>query len=133
MSRLSPATSIPRPTQENGQESNKNKPLRKTGWKEEPMRALIISTLAMVLVGGKMGSERRVQTGGLPPGAYQQTCRDIRSNNYRLDASCQRNDGSWTNTWLDYRSCGGSIVNDDGNLRCVDSSGGASQGNVPSG
>src|SRR5215813_6080101 len=90
------------------------------------MRGLIIVALAVVLAGGIL----RAQTGGLPPGDYQQTCRDIRSNNYRLDATCQRNDGSWTNTWFDYRSCSGSVVNDDGNLRCV---GGTPPGSVPSG
>jgi major membrane immunogen (membrane-anchored lipoprotein) len=88
------------------------------------MRGLILSVLAVVLVGGTL----RAQTGGLPPGNYQQTCRDIRSNNNRLDASCQRNDGSWNNTWLDYSSCG-AVVNDDGNLRCA--SGSTSQGLPP--
>ncbi len=92
------------------------------------MRGLIMPTLAAVLAAGTLGTTSSAQTRGLPPGDYQQTCRDIRSNNYRLDASCQRNDGSWNNTWLDYRSCGGSIVNDNGNLRCA---GGASQGLPP--
>jgi hypothetical protein len=78
------------------------------------MRGVIISALAVVLVGGAA----QAQTGGLPPGNYQQTCRDIRNNNNRLDASCQRNDGSWNNTWLDTSSCS-SVVNDDGNLRCA--------------
>jgi len=89
------------------------------------MRGLIFSALAVVLVAG-VG---HAQTGGLPPGDYQQTCRDIRSNNNRLDASCQRNDGSWVNTWLDTSSCS-SVVNDNGNLRCA--SGSTSQG-LPAG
>lgn len=92
------------------------------------MRGLIFSALAVVLVAG-VG---HAQTGGLPPGDYQQTCRDIRSNGNRIDASCQRSDGSWANTWIDTSSCGGgSIVNDNGSLRCA--SGSTAQGGVPSG
>src|SRR5215470_2433376 len=55
---------------------------------------------------------------GIPSGSYKQTCRDIRNNGYRLEATCQSQGGDWRTTSLDYRGCGGEIVNDDGNLRC---------------
>src|SRR5215471_6731559 len=59
------------------------------------------------------------QGGGLPYGDYQQTCRNIRNNGYRLDATCQKRSGNWRNTSLNYRDCQSSIVNDDGRLRCA--------------
>lgn len=56
--------------------------------------------------------------GGNPYGSYRDSCRDIRDNGSRVSASCQRTDGSWNNTALDYRGCRGQIINDNGNLRC---------------
>jgi CVNH domain len=53
-----------------------------------------------------------------PYGSYQQTCRDIRSDGDRLSAHCQRADGGWNDTSLDYRNCRGEVINDNGNLRC---------------
>lgn len=61
------------------------------------------------------------QTGlaqGAPYGSYQQTCRDIRTNGDRIFANCQRVDGGWNDTSLDFRSCRGEVINDNGNLRC---------------
>lgn len=56
---------------------------------------------------------------GYPRGDYVQTCRDIRADGNRLDAECQRRDGSWRRTSLDDMSrCRGSIINNDGNLMC---------------
>jgi CVNH domain len=55
---------------------------------------------------------------GVPYGSYQQTCQDIRSNGDRLSARCQREDGGWNDTSLDYRNCRGGVINDNGNLRC---------------
>jgi hypothetical protein len=55
---------------------------------------------------------------GGPYGSYQQTCRDIRTNGDRVFANCQRADGGWNDTSLDYRNCRGELINDNGNLRC---------------
>jgi len=56
--------------------------------------------------------------GGLPPGDYAQTCRNIRTNGNRLDAECQKKNGHWRKTSLDnIDQCGG-IVNNDGRLTC---------------
>src|SRR5260370_16908243 len=35
-----------------------------------------------------------------------------------LKAHCQKTDGGWRNTSLDYRGCGGQVINDNGYLRC---------------
>ena len=57
--------------------------------------------------------------GGIPPGDYRQTCSDIRVNGQRLDASCQKVDGSWRKTSLEnFSRCGDRISNVDGRLRC---------------
>ena len=56
---------------------------------------------------------------GLPYGTYHRTCRNIRMHGDTLSASCQRVDGGWHNTSLDYGSCrGNQVINDNGNLRC---------------
>jgi CVNH domain len=52
-------------------------------------------------------------------GDYVRTCRDIRNNGNRIDATCQTRDGNWRRTTLDNANqCSSSIVNDDGHLRC---------------
>jgi hypothetical protein len=56
--------------------------------------------------------------GGRPYGDYQQTCRDIRCNGSTLTANCQKRDGGWRSSSLDYRGCHGPVINDNGNLRC---------------
>lgn len=57
--------------------------------------------------------------GGIPPGDYRRTCSNIRVNGQRLDASCQKADGTWRNTSLDnFNRCGNRISNIDGHLRC---------------
>jgi CVNH domain len=63
--------------------------------------------------------------GGLPNGTYRQTCQNININGDRLSAHCQKVDGGWRNSSIDYRSCRGSeIVNENGNLRCAGGGGG---------
>jgi hypothetical protein len=57
--------------------------------------------------------------GGLPHGSYRQTCQNISINGDRLNARCQKVDGGWNNTSIDFRNCqGAEIINDNGNLRC---------------
>ncbi len=96
------------------------------------MRTSILSALAVALLVGVLGTASVAQTSALPPGSYQQTCRDIRDNGSQLNAKCQNRSGQWQNTSLDYRSCQGSIVNDNGQLRCSSDSSGPQAG-VPSG
>ena len=66
----------------------------------------------------------------IPPGAYRDSCRGIRTDGWLLKATCRQNDGSWRSTALDMRGCDRSVVNDDGRLRCG-GSGGSS--NIPRG
>ncbi len=62
--------------------------------------------------------------GGVPPGDYQQTCRDVRTNGNLLQARCQKRDGGWRTSSLDTRTCRSRIINDDGYLRCTQGGGG---------
>jgi hypothetical protein len=82
------------------------------------MRSIILSALAVSIAFG-ISAKGVAQTSGLPPGKYQQTCRNIRSNGSQLIASCQKKDGHWQDTSIDTSSCSGGIVNDDGRLRCA--------------
>jgi hypothetical protein len=56
--------------------------------------------------------------GGLPYGTYRQTCQKIRLDGNMLKARCQKTDGGWRNTSLDYQGCQGQVINDNGDLRC---------------
>jgi hypothetical protein len=68
--------------------------------------------------GGYYGGGREGREGGLPPGDYKLTCRNARANGYRLEATCQKRDGGWRDTSLNYDDCRSRIVNDNGHLRC---------------
>ena len=81
------------------------------------MRPYIVPALAAIALGVALGPASLAQR-GIPYGTYQQTCRDIRSNGYTLSARCQRVDGGWHNTSINYENCRGQIINDNGNLRC---------------
>lgn len=56
--------------------------------------------------------------GGLPPGDYQLTCQNIHVDGDNLRATCQKRDGGWRNTHMDFDHCNSPIVNDNGHLRC---------------
>jgi hypothetical protein len=77
--------------------------------------------------------------GSVPRGDYQQTCRDITTNGSTIQARCQKRDGDWRTTSLNYRDCHGGIINDDGHLRCGSGyqgggyHGGGWQGGLPRG
>src|SRR5215472_13039268 len=83
------------------------------------IRSISSALTAFLLVAGLQGSAARAQSqGGRPWGDYQKTCRDIRYNGYTLTANCQKRDGGWRSSSLDYRGCHGPVINDNGNLRC---------------
>jgi len=61
------------------------------------------------------------QSGGgnwLPPGNYKQSCRNINVEGNILQAQCQRANGSWRFTSLDYEDCYNDITNQNGRLQC---------------
>jgi hypothetical protein len=54
------------------------------------------------------------------PGDYVQTCRNISTYGNRMEAECQRRDGSWRRTTLNnIDQCSYGIINNDGRLTCA--------------
>jgi hypothetical protein len=54
-----------------------------------------------------------------PRGSYVQTCQNITTSGYTLQASCQKKNGTWRQTSLaNYNQCS-DIANNNGKLRCV--------------
>lgn len=71
--------------------------------------------------------------GQIPPGSYQQSCRDFRLTGPGvLSASCQDNRGRWNYSTINVRDCRGDIRNDGGRLACGWGDGGG-WGQLPSG
>ncbi len=56
----------------------------------------------------------------LPPGSWQQSCRNPRfGSDGRFYADCRERDGRWNTDGIDLRDCRGQpVYNDDGKLRC---------------
>jgi len=54
----------------------------------------------------------------LPSGSYKQTCRDLSVHGDILDAQCQKRNGEWRWTSIDFGNCYGEIVNRNGRLVC---------------
>jgi hypothetical protein len=77
----------------------------------------------------------------VPPGSYQQTCRDIGVRGDVLTATCKDISGTWQNAQMrDISYCNSDITNDDGVLRCASAggyqggyNGGYYQGSIPDG
>jgi CVNH domain len=80
-------------------------------------RITMFSAAAIMAVLFTQGTTSRAQA-GLPYGSYRQTCENVRLDGNTLKARCQKMDGGWRNTSLDYRACGGQVINDNGYLRC---------------
>jgi hypothetical protein len=68
------------------------------------------------------GRERDVDrndSDGGPSGPYERSCTNIRMEGYTLKATCQRNDGSWRWSELEYAyDCDDRIRNSNGRLVC---------------
>jgi hypothetical protein len=61
----------------------------------------------------------------LPPGSYQQTCRDITAFNDTVYARCLTSNGGWWESQVNFRACPGArVANYDGRLRCEGGGGG---------
>jgi hypothetical protein len=54
----------------------------------------------------------------LPPGSYQDTCRDFAIDGRHLTGQCRRRNGEWRESHLDLARCHAPIWNDDGRLTC---------------
>ena len=101
---------------------------------EKIMRSILrFSVVAAMFVLG-WGSVSQAQS--IPPGSYQQTCKNIDMRNDVLAANCQDSSGHWQSVLLrDVGSCRSDIINDDGALRCSRGVGyqGGNQAGVPGG
>ena len=86
------------------------------------MRGILrCSAVAVMFVVG-LGISSHAQS--IPPGSYQQTCRNIDFHDDVLMANCQDSTGRWQSAQLrDVQSCRSDIINDDGALRCSRSGG----------
>ncbi len=101
--------------------------LRTIAWSAVVLVGLVASaTMAQansldVLSGNNLNAALQWGFGeNLPSGSYQSSCQDIRVKGDRLEALCQKSDGSWRRTSLDdFNRCRGHIANDDGRLKCV--------------
>jgi hypothetical protein len=61
----------------------------------------------------------------VPPGSYQQSCVDIRTNGNQLFAKCTAPNGRYIGSSIQLGSCrGGDIANSNGYLRCNGGGGG---------
>lgn len=54
----------------------------------------------------------------LPRGSYKDSCRDMNVEGDELWARCQRQDGGWRQSSIDFRNCYRDITNDNGRLVC---------------
>ena len=80
------------------------------------MRYLIGVAIFIAIVGGAAPCAAQY----FPPGDFVRTCRDIHRYGNRLDAECQRQNGSWRRTSLDgVDQCVHGITNNNGRLTCA--------------
>lgn len=84
---------------------------------------LAIAALFFIVSGARLCPAQH-----LPPGDYVQSCRNIHVYGNQLDAECQRRNGSWQRTSLDFGQCMGRIINNDGRLTCAGGGYGHDQG-----
>lgn len=69
----------------------------------------------------------------VPSGSYKDSCRTIQVVGGTLIAQCQKIDGSWQNSTLQYGMCDGDIRNDNGKLRCKQRAGTKTSKSAPKG
>lgn len=53
-----------------------------------------------------------------PKGTYQNSCKNIRVDGNQLKAKCEKRNGSWNSTKINYKKCKGDISNNNGELSC---------------
>jgi len=77
-----------------------------------------IAALSFAIIICSLISNVYANAQNLPPGSYKDTCRSISVLGGTLTAQCQRVDGSWKNTAIQFFDCEGGITNENGNLTC---------------
>jgi hypothetical protein len=73
----------------------------------------ILLFISIIFVGAEAMAQKPV-----PSGSYKDSCRTIQIVGGTLIAQCQKIDGSWQNSTLQYATCEGDIRNDNGKLKC---------------
>lgn len=69
--------------------------------------------------GNDYGYRRGGWQGGIPPGTYADSCRNIHVDGDKLIAECQKRNGDWRQTSLDdFQRCSSAPANDNGKLVC---------------
>ena len=53
-----------------------------------------------------------------PAGSYENSCKNIRVQDKKLKAQCEKRNGKWNNSSLNFKNCKGDISNDNGELTC---------------
>lgn len=74
--------------------------------------------LALALSAGLLLAPR--PAAALPPGSYQDSCRDCRTEGTRLVCQCRNRDGNWRQTKINYKRCQWAVMNENGRLVCED-------------
>lgn len=96
------------------------------------MRGILRFSVVAAMLALSWGTSSQAQS--IPPGSYQQTCKNIDMRNDVLSANCQDSGGHWQSALLrDVGNCRSDIINDDGALRCSRGVGIQSQAGVPGG
>jgi len=79
---------------------------------------------------GKLSCNQK--PGNQPPkGSYQNTCKNIRVEGKQLKAKCEKKNGNWQSTSINYKNCKNDISNNNGDLSC--NGGGGGGGKIPKG
>lgn len=53
-----------------------------------------------------------------PSGSYRNSCKDIKVQGNKLRASCEKRNGKWKQSSINYKNCNRDIWNDNGELSC---------------
>lgn len=66
---------------------------------------------------GKLSCKQKA--GKQPPnGSYKNSCKNIRVDGKKLKAKCEKRNGNWNSTSINYKQCKGDISNNNGELSC---------------
>ncbi len=67
---------------------------------------------------GNLDGNLTCAKGNVPSGSYRDSCINPTANGSTLTAKCQRKDGSFRETSIDFSKCGAGVGNLDGSLTC---------------
>jgi hypothetical protein len=85
---------------------------------EEPTMKLALVAFTAFMLAGTSGVPS-ANAEQVPPGPYQQSCRDITIDHGLLTGVCRRPDGNWEKSTLaEAHRCTGQIINNNGALAC---------------